>query len=42
MLPGVQIGDGAVIGAGSVVAKDIPENVLAVGTPAKPINKIDN
>ncbi|MGO1882802.1 MAG: sugar O-acetyltransferase, partial [Staphylococcus equorum] len=42
VLPGVQIGDGAVIGAGSVVAKDIPENVLAVGTPAKPINKIDN
>lgn len=33
ILPGVTIGDNSVIGAGSVVTKDIPANVLAVGTP---------
>ena len=36
----VSIGKGSFIGAGSVVVKDIPENVLAVGTPAKPIRKL--
>lgn len=44
VLPGVQIGDGAVIGAGSVVTKDIPANVLAVGNPCRvlrPINGAD-
>ena len=35
ILPGVNIGDNAVIGAGSVVTRDIPENVLAVGVPCK-------
>lgn len=34
VLPGVTIGDGAVIAAGSVVTKDIPPNTLAAGTPA--------
>lgn len=42
VLPGVTIGNGAVIGAGSTVTKDIPSNVLAVGSPAKPIKTIDN
>jgi len=37
ILPGVTIGDGAVIGAGSVVTKDIPSYKIAVGSPAKPI-----
>ncbi len=40
VLPGVTIGDNVVIGAGSVVAKDIPSNVVAVGNPCKPIRKI--
>lgn len=40
ILPGVVIGDNAVIGAGSVVTKDIPENVVAVGNPCKVIKKI--
>lgn len=33
ILPGVTIGNNVVIGAGSVVTKDIPDNVLAVGNP---------
>lgn len=37
----VVIGNGSFIGAGSVVTKDIPDNVLAVGVPAKPVKKID-
>lgn len=40
VLPGVHIGDNSVIGAGAVVTKDIPANVLAVGTPAKVLRKI--
>lgn len=35
ILPGVTIGKGAVIGAGSVVTKSIPEYAIAVGNPAK-------
>ena len=37
ILKGVNIKDGAVIGAGSVVTKDIPEYAIAVGNPAKVI-----
>ena len=37
ILKGVKISDGAVIGAGSVVTKDIPENAIAVGNPARVI-----
>ncbi len=40
VLPGVTIGDNCVIGAGAVVTKDIPENTLAVGNPARPVRKI--
>lgn len=39
VLSGVKIGDNVVIGAGSVVTKDIPSNVVAVGTPCKVIKK---
>ena len=35
ILPGVHIGDGVVIGAGAVVTRDIPNNAIAVGVPAK-------
>lgn len=35
VLPGVTIGDGAVVGAGSVVTKDVPPNAIAVGVPAR-------
>jgi len=33
ILPGVKIGEGSIIGAGSVVTKDIPSNVIAFGNP---------
>lgn len=39
ILPGVFIGDNVVIGAGSVVTKDIPNNHMAVGNPARIIKK---
>lgn len=41
VLPGVTIGDNCVIGAGSIVTKDIPANSLAVGNPCKVIRQID-
>ncbi len=44
VLPGVTIGDNTVIGAGSIVTKDIPANVVAVGNPCRvmrPINDRD-
>lgn len=37
VLPGVTIGDNVVIGAGSVVTKDIPSGCVAVGNPCKPV-----
>lgn len=40
VLPGVTIGDRAVIGAGSVVTKDIPSGVVAVGNPCRVIREI--
>lgn len=39
ILSGVSIGDNSIIGANAVVTKDIPENAVAVGTPAKVIRK---
>ena len=37
VLPGVTIGENAVVGAGSVVTKDVPPNTVVVGNPARPI-----
>lgn len=39
ILPGVTIGPNVIVGAGSVVTKNIPEGVIAVGNPAKPIGR---
>ena len=41
VLPGVTIGDGAVIGANSVVTKSIPPNSFAAGSPAQVLRKLD-
>ena len=41
VLPGVTIGDNTVIGAGSVVTKDIPSNVVAVGNPCRVLREIN-
>ena len=40
IMPGVTIGDNTVIGAGSVVTKDIPANVIAVGNPCRVLREI--
>lgn len=42
VLPGVTIGDNVVIGAGSVVTKDIPDNVIAVGNPCKVLRPVSD
>ena len=42
ILPGVTIGENSVIGAGSIVTKNIPKNVLAYGSPCKVIRGIDS
>lgn len=41
ILPGVTIGDGSVIAAGSLVRRDIPPRCLAVGTPCQVIKRLD-
>lgn len=40
IMPGVTIGEGAIVGAGSLVVKDIPAWTIAVGRPAKVIKEI--
>lgn len=40
VMPGVTIGDNTVIGAGSVVTRDIPANVVAMGTPCRVVRTI--
>lgn len=40
ILPGITIGDNVVVGAGSVVTKDLPNNVVAVGNPCKILRQV--
>ena len=40
ILPGITIGDNVVVGAGSVVTKDLPSNVVAVGNPCKVLREV--
>lgn len=40
ILPGITIGEGAVVGAGSVVTKDVEPNTLVVGNPARKIRDL--
>ena len=42
VMPGVTIGEGAIVGTGSVVTKDIPPYCIAVGAPAKPVKFFDS
>lgn len=42
VLPGVTIGENTVVGAGSLVTRDLPANVVAVGTPAKVLRAIND
>ena len=42
VLPGITIGDDTVVGAGSVVTKDIPSFSVAVGNPARVIKRYDD
>lgn len=41
VVPGIKIGDNVVIGAGSVVTKDLPDNVVAVGNPCRVLRTIN-
>lgn len=41
ILPGITICDNVVVGAGSVVTKDLPDNVVAVGNPCRILREIN-
>lgn len=42
LLPGITVGKNAMVGAGSVVVSDVPENAVVVGNPAKVVRYISN
>ena len=42
VVPGVTVGDNVVIGAGSVVTRDLPSNVIAVGNPCKVLREVND
>ncbi|OUV40637.1 MAG: acetyltransferase [Rhodobacteraceae bacterium TMED111] len=42
ILPGISVGKNSIVGAHSLVNKDIPDNVIVHGVPAKIVRKIDN
>jgi acetyltransferase-like isoleucine patch superfamily enzyme len=42
ILPGVTVGENAIVGAGSVVTKDVPDNAVVAGNPAKLIKMLSD
>ncbi|HIF9071202.1 TPA: acyltransferase [Photobacterium damselae] len=42
ILPGITLGENCMVGAGSVVTKNVPDNVIVVGNPAKIIRPVEN
>ena len=42
ILPGISVGENSIIGAHSLVNKDIPDNVVAFGVPAKVVHQLNN
>jgi acetyltransferase-like isoleucine patch superfamily enzyme len=42
ILANLSIGEGAIIGAGSVVTKDVPANTIAAGNPARVLRRIED
>jgi UDP-2-acetamido-3-amino-2,3-dideoxy-glucuronate N-acetyltransferase len=42
LLPGITIGEGALVGAGAVVTKDVPKNAVVAGNPAKVIRYLND
>ena len=42
IMPGVTIGNNVIVGAGAVVTKDIPDNCVVAGIPARVIRQIEN
>lgn len=41
ILPGVTVGENAIVGSGAVVTKDVPDNTVVVGSPARVIKNLD-
>lgn len=41
LLPGTNVGEGSVIGSGSIVTGEIPPGVVAIGVPAKPVKSVE-
>ena len=40
LLPRVRVGEGALVGAGSVLTKSVPAHMLAIGAPARPVRSL--